>query len=280
MIALIDADVLRYEVGFSSQFIDEDTGLQTQASWDFVEGLLERRVQEILTATKSTEYKLFITMDGHTKLITTKGETDKYKRNFREAVAVSKPYKSTRKLDKPLHYKNITAYLLSLDNCLVAEGYEADDLMASMQTDNTIICSRDKDLRQVEGMFYSWGCGRQNSFGPVNISKLGRLARLNGKVMGTGTSFFHYQLLIGDAVDNIPGIPRVGEKKAFNLLGDVKDLSEQWELVEGQYMKAFGGDSYKDHIQEQGKLLWLCRGFNNGEPIQWDYDEHKEFISK
>jgi hypothetical protein len=78
----------------------------------------------------------------------------------------------------------------------------------------TIICSRDKDVRQCPGWHYSWECGKQPSIGPIMVDELGHLVDKNAgkfnpltgkklplKVFGTGHKFFYYQMLTGDTVD-------------------------------------------------------------------------------
>ena len=105
----------------------------------------------------------------------------------------------------------------------VVEYLEADDQMAidHIASDgNTILVSRDKDLRQVPGMFYSWELGRQPSFGPEEITKEGRLwlSTDHKKLYGTGLAFFYAQVLMGDTVDNIPGCKNIGPVAAYNML--------------------------------------------------------------
>ncbi|MGJ8839570.1 hypothetical protein AB9H28_24770, partial [Salmonella enterica subsp. enterica serovar Kentucky] len=174
------------EVGSVGQHVDEEGNI-IMRSWDFVEELLDSKIREIETLTWADESPtLFLTSCPRThKILHRKGNVE-FKPNFREAVAVTKPYKGTRKGDKPLHYDNITAYMINCYDCIVAEGCEADDLLAYEQVralergEETIICTRDKDLRIVEGNKFGWSCGKQEAFGPEKVEKFGKLTPVCG----------------------------------------------------------------------------------------------------
>lgn len=183
--------------------------------------------------------------------------------NYRLAIATVKEYKATRKPDKPAHYDNLTSHIMNNYKFELANGLEADDLMAMAQNDDTIICSRDKDLRQVPGAHYSWECGRQAEVGPLVFSPKGYIEEKgNGKkeAFGGGEMFFLYQLIVGDVVDNIPGCPKAGHVKAMKLLLPEEPLTrkQSYEAVRGCYSAVYGEDDLT-HLEEQGRLLWLLR---------------------
>lgn len=278
---LIDCDVLRYEIGFSSEFKDEETGKIQPREWGFVEELLDSKISFICEEAGGTEPPLlFLTKDRRTALVQTRGKSGEFTPNFREHISVSAPYKGTRKSAKPIHYENITAYLLGKYNTIVADGLEADDLMAITQTsrDDTIICSRDKDLRQVPGWHYSWECGKQPSLGPLKATRNGKLKMRKDKVVGTGLSFFHFQLLTGDTVDNIPGAKGWGSKKAYNLLQELASPEDQFREVRNIYRTLYGGEA-DNYLREQGQLLWLVRSFDSsGNPIVWGVEDHEDYL--
>lgn len=185
--------------------------------------------------------------------------------NFRYAVAKSKPYKGTRKNPKPYHFENLFLHMLTDYNVVLSSGgLEADDeiSIASMEAqergEEVIICSRDKDLRITPGWHYSWECGKQYSLGPHKTDELGTLLKNHsGKVYGYGLSFFLFQLLAGDSADNIPGLPKIGEVKAYKalepLLGDKEAMVT---LVKDLYKDTLGRES-KEYFLEQAQLLWI-----------------------
>jgi len=263
MRALIDADILHYEAAFVGS--DKETG--EIHSFDYVEAIFLNKIQEILTAVGATSYTLFLTGEG----------------NFRYDVATVKPYKGTRLPDKPFHYNNLKAYILSLPETVLCEGYEADDGMAIAQTKETVICTRDKDLRQVPGLHYGWEIGLQPEFPLQYVDKLGKLTltttyteegKVKGKnLKGTGLKFFYSQLVSGDPVDNIPGIPGLGIIAAYEALTDALSESELYSAVQGMYEKKYG-EEWEERMTEQAYLLWMVRELNpDGSPIMWEYKD-------
>ena len=189
---------------------------------------------------------------------------------------------------KPLHYDNITEYLLAKYECVMAEGLEADDLLSIHQRAaeplTTIICSRDKDLRMVPGMHFGWECGKQAQFGPELVSELGRTKPIyRGKtakgepklaeMKGTGMLFFCVQLITGDSVDSIPGLPGAGPRAAFDALTNVKTVDEAFLAVKELYIKKFGNE-WQEELLEQGRLLWMVEELDEaGKPVMWTIPE-------
>ena len=204
-----------------------------------------------------------------------------FKRNFREDLAVTKVYKGNRVKSKPFHFNNLTVYLMARYNTVIANGMEADDLLGITQvsrgTENTVICSRDKDLRMIPGWHYSWECGRQASIGPYKAEPNGELIEKgNGKILGYGFKFFLYQMLVGDTVDNIPGVPGIGPVKAYKKLtqpGCDDPLVAYQEVVKA-YQEAFPED-WKTHIREMADLLWIVREIDGetGLPVKFNAKE-------
>jgi hypothetical protein len=272
MIPLIDGDILAYEIPFACEYNKEEI-----PGFDYVYTVLQSRIQGICTAVGATEAPvIFLTGEG----------------NFRDEVAFTKPYKGTRKGEKPFHYENIRAVLRAVYGAEEVVGYEADDAMAIAQTANayscsqqalgdhsftqTVICSRDKDLRMVTGYHYGWESGRQGEFDLQYIDEVGYLD-LNvekKKVEGGGLMFFYAQMLMGDGVDNIPGCKGVGYKKAYDLLSDLTEPLEMEQVVWDTY-KLKHPDKPLEELtalfMEQAYLLWMVREFNpDGSLKMWE----------
>lgn len=263
---LLDADVLRYEVGFAAE-----TGWQSEGfvPFDYVANLLDERINNICVLIGATA--------PPTLYLTGKG-------NFRNEIAKRQPYKS-RPSVKPWHFKNITAYMLNKYDVVISEGMEADDCMSLEQTRNealiragadvplTIICSRDKDLRSVPGWFYSWELGNQPSFGPELVTETGwiKLSENKKKLYGVGGMFFYAQCLMGDPVDSIPGLGnKTGPVKAFNILQATTTLPEAFEAVLEAY-RALYGDNAEQELLEQGRLLHMTRELDEkGKVVLWE----------
>jgi 5'-3' exonuclease len=170
---------------------------------------------------------------------------------------------------------------------VAAPGLEADDAICIYQSKalaegrSTIICSRDKDLRQCKGWHYSWECGHQASVGPLLVDELGSLTNRNQgkvdklgknkplKVLGTGSKFFYYQLLTGDSTDNIQGIMGRGPAFAYNLLKDVATDRECYELVAEVYVKTYG-DVWEEKLREMADLLYIIKDTDEeGNLVKW-----------
>ncbi len=283
MRCLIDGDIFLYELGHSSQYKDEDGNLVV-LSFDWVEEALAQRIREIEEECWSDEPSvLYLTCNSsvsrvwNRKLKTEGLPTRPYLPNYRETIAVSKPYKGTRKAEKPFHYTNLIAHMLANYDVKIAEGMEADDLICidqlKAEPNTTIICTRDKDLRIVEGMHFGWPCGKQPQFGPKKVSKLGELELKSGKLKGEGLKFFYSQLITGDGVDNIPGLPRGGPTMAYAILNDCTTEEEMFKAVAEKYRLKMG-DSWKDYMLEQGLLLWMVQELDEeGEPVMWELNE-------
>lgn len=176
--------------------------------------------------------------------------------NYRIGVATLKPYKGNRDpTKKPVHAPAIKELLRNRYNCKVSDGQEADDDMAqahfqlwTLDPDSTCIATIDKDLDTIPGMHYNFAKKEKYIVTP-------REAKLN----------FWKQMLTGDTVDNIPGIPGVGHSKAKKLLGDLyvqddRPLSEvekaAYDIVLAEYQKAYG-EKADEALLEMGRLLFI-----------------------
>lgn len=264
---LLDADIITYEVAATAQYLNED-GEIVLRPWEWVEETIDYRIKSICEAVEATrEPILYLTGDEYLWKMKRRVRPSLpiYEPNFRLARAKLRVYKGTRKSEKPFYYNAIRAYLIVHYNAFVSIGCEADDEMAMEQTrrpEETIICTRDKDLRQVPGWHYGWESGKQAEFGPHQYDKLGSIQlKRNGatsKIVGGGFKFFCSQLLTGDAVDTVPGLPRYGPVKVDGLLDSVETVSECMSLVKQEYQRVYPND-WKEQLREQCDLLWMIR---------------------
>jgi len=186
-----------------------------------VKNLLER----VEDATQANEMRIFLSGGS----------------NFRDSVATIRPYKGTRPDRKPVHYDNIRNYMIDHWGAEVITGMEADDALAINQTDDSVICTIDKDLDMVEGWHYNYNTDRLYDVSPY----------------GAAYSFYR-QMLTGDTTDNIPGVPKIGKKTADKLLADCKTEEDMF----WQVMEAYEYSSYEkpyEALVEMGRLLWMLR---------------------
>ena len=160
--------------------------------------------------------------------------------NFRISIAKTKPYKGTRTQDKPKHLTLLRDYLTTAWKFSVEQYQEADDALGiaaySMEPEDYIICTTDKDLNMIRGWHYNM--------------------RKNEKfwVDEDDTLYnFYTQVLTGDRVDNIPGLAGIGPKKAEKILKGCKTEDQLYEAV----LKAY--DNNEEYLCEQAQLLWIRR---------------------
>lgn len=257
MIALIDGDILQltYECGFGVMAGWEG---ESPPPFERAAELLDNRIANIVALSGADNYQIYLTG----------------KNNFREKIATIKPYKGNRVQEKPFHYKNLRAYMQGKHNAIVVDGMEADDAICIEQYADvqqmegrfgedfsTIICTRDKDLRQCPGMHYGWELGNQPSFGPKYIFK------------ALGMRFFYRQCLTGDTVDNVQGLPKCGPVKADKILGDTLDTLEMFKAVREAYRGFYGDFELADKmLLENGQLVWMVREVDEeGKPKMWEF---------
>jgi len=214
MKALVDADILVYRFGFASEGDPAEFALARLS--EFLDNLyVNLPVDEV---------------EGY---LTGKG-------NFRNEVAVTAPYKGTRKADKPYHFGLLREYMQKSWGFIEVEGIEADDKLGieayKHAPEETIIVSIDKDLNMIRGHHY-------------NFLK-------NEKYYVTeeeGIRNFYLQILTGDKVDNIIGLQGIGPVKSKKLLADCNTELEMYETV----LKAYNGDEAR--VLENARLLWILR---------------------
>lgn len=274
MTPLIDGDILLHEMGWSGEFKDKETGDPILLDFDYVADLVEKKLQIICIETGATQPPI-IFLSNNEWLNEQQNKRRKWLGEptvectpcFRYEKAKTKVYKGTRKNKKPFHFFNIASWLLHNYRCIISSGgLEADDEMCIYQRnhEDTIICSRDKDLRICPGWHYSWECGTQPSHGPVETDAFGWLeTRKNGETMGYGLSFFYYQMLIGDSADNIPGLPGCGPVRAKKILDGAKTEMDLFNKVKDAYKEKFGSKS-KEYFLEQASLLWMIQERGKG----------------
>lgn len=158
-------------------------------------------------------------------------------------------YKANRPA-RPLHYASIREYLIKHWGAQEIDGFEADDALGMYQTDNTIASHIDKDISMIEGKHYHWV--KQERY--VVDGSIGVLP-MDGQ-RGTGKAFFFHQMLTGDNVDNIPGIPNIGPVKSSKLLSKAKTEKEMLAIITEMYYNYYK-DEYKEKLYEIANLLYI-----------------------
>lgn len=238
MIALVDGDLVTYRCAASCEkqgVVTEDLGIAQARAND----LLVRILQE---ATNGNEHHIFLSG----------GE------NFRKKLVPS--YKANRENQKrPDYLEPLREWLVVNWQATITDGIEADDAIGIAMTadpDNTICCSLDKDLRQVPGNHYSWDIGGTSVTGK-------QWNRPSQKIIVSpleGLFNFYWQMMMGDASDNVPGFDGKMRQKVpkfmedyYHTLQACTSEQEMFEHVSSWYLLP---------IHEQllnGACLWVQR---------------------
>ena len=224
MICLVDADILVYQVGYSTQYSSRTTAAHH----------MDIRINEILDNNEADDYRVFLSDSAG---------------NYR--LQLYPEYKGNRHSEHPKHYEYLMNYLVDDYGAQIAWEQEADDLLGITQTsyfyddikDNTLICSIDKDLHQIVGRHYNLNNGLTLEIGQFH-------ADYN----------FYHQLLMGDVVDNIPGIVGCGPVGAAKILKGCKTELEMFEACR----KAYNDD---ESMLLMGRLVRIRRYVNE----MWEY---------
>ena len=154
---------------------------------------------------------------------------------------------------------------------LMLEGYEADDLIATVALKAAaggmpvVIVSTDKDLYQLVGPSITlYDAMKDQMIGPDEVAERfgvepARMIDLLG--------------LMGDAVDNIPGVPGVGEKTASALVrqfGSIDQLLDRLEEVGKPKLR----ETLREHA-EQARLSRELARLHTNCPVPFEPDQFR-----
>lgn len=192
-------------------------------------GNVDSIMETIKVKTDSDKYYLFLSTGPY----------------FRHLINTN--YKANRAPTKLLFVKEIKEYLVNKYGAIERRRVEADDLSAfAMYNGNNsfINCAIDKDvINQVVGKYFNY---RTHESGITNPKQ--------------ALEFLYTQVLIGDAVDNIKGIPFIGKKKASRILEDCNNAEELQNATLKAYQNFYGGiGNTIFHFQNNFRQVYLLR---------------------
>ena len=198
MHANIDMDVVLWKCSAGSSYVAKykiqealENGLsppQPMVLEECIESLVQY-VDTILANTKATNFTLYCTPRGKDA-------------NFRYKLFPE--YKGNRTGEKPACFYDLQKFAEEYykEHFQYANFCEADDMLSSKQTEDTVACTIDKDMRQFPGKHY-------------------HLDKAEITVVDEDEAWFNFwkQMLMGDRIDNIISpIPRCGTKTAEKIL--------------------------------------------------------------
>lgn len=189
-------------------------------------------------------------------------------KGYRYAVARAKPYQGARHSGRPKNWQGLRTLLESglLGNAVNDFDREADDRFAQFghaDPANTVIGTQDKDMRMVPGWHIDWLDNRMRWLPPGTYDLV-----MNDKQYGA--KWFWLQMLHGDGVDFIPGLPfygtknakglaafkKVGEVTAGSILASATTSEEAGRLVFAAYFSYYKERALAEML-EQAVLLWM-----------------------
>ena len=194
-------------------------------------------------------------------------------------------YKGTRK-GMPDELREQVPYIKNLVKemnikTLELEGYEADDLLGTMAKRaqgmgmEVSLLSGDRDLLQIADEHIKIrvpktikGQTTVEDYYPADV-----VAKYNV----TPQEFIHLKALMGDSSDNIPGVPKVGEKTASELIIKYHSLDGIYENVE-----EISKDSIRNSLIDNKDLAYLClklATIETNAPVDVDFSELKNELT-
>ena len=251
----VDGDILLYEIAFATQKHGYSIYVDGIRAWH---GSDKREINRIFRGIDYTYEKETYVQPLMTAINTYKQRLKAYAKkfstnkieviltgtgNFREEVAVSRPYKGTRTQDKPYNYAELKMYMIE-EGAKVIDGEEADDYLSYMThlEYHSVNITIDKDAYNTPSYIY-------------NTTK----EELTYVTQEDADKSFWLQTLTGDSVDNIPGLPRVGKVNAEGILEGCTTYKECERAVGVAYACNKAIEDPETYLVEQATLLWMRR---------------------
>jgi DNA polymerase-1 len=230
---LIDGSSYLYRAFFAIRHLSNTRGLPTNATYGFTQMLLK------VLKDHRPDY-LAVIFDSKAPTFRSK-MYEEYKAN-RPAMPEGLPPQI------PYVKKIIEGYRIAL---LEMEGFEADDLIGTVAKKlesevDVVIITGDKDILQlVDDRIQVFDTMKEKRFGVEEvIQRFGVSPEQVVEVMG----------LAGDSIDNIPGVPGIGEKTALQLIktyGSIQNLLAHVEEIPQKKLK--------ENLRTHGDLARLSR---------------------
>lgn len=231
---LVDGDIVVYRAAFGAEEVHQFTEDQwassanLDAAKDALNGLIDGLAEDVKA-------------DNIIVALTPFPDND----NWRKALYPN--YKAPRKKTrKPILHRPLREYVKETRKVFERPTLEADDVLGILLTSDKIIpgmkvcASIDKDLLQVPGRH-------------INIT-----SRKKSVVTEDEGNMRHWmQTLTGDVIDNYPGCPGIGPKKAVDIItGTPDDTTTVWQRIVAAFEKK---GLTEDDALVQCRIARICR---------------------
>jgi DNA polymerase-1 len=229
---IMDGHAYAYRAFFAIRSLSSPTGQATNAIYGFIRMLTKARER---------------VRPSHVIVIWDGGLAE-------DRMTLHPEYKSNRPempADLSAQLDEIVAYLRAANvHSLMKDGCEADDLIASIARTATdagldvVIASSDKDFMQLISPKISMLNPNDKSETLFGIEDVRR------KTGVEPTQIVDWLSLVGDSVDNIPGVPGVGPKTAADLLRQFGSIEEMFRRL-----PEVGSDRLRGNLQASAAVL-------------------------
>ena len=226
MIALVDGDVLLYQAIWGTEDVEE------------AKIKLDEVLQAVIENTFCSDYLIAI------------GGPNNWREEFFPEYKRSRSRLASKK-NRAEHFEELKEWFCQHPNSVVAHGFEADDLIriwaleAARDGDPYIVCTIDKDLDCIPGKHFKPG---RDEYYEVDEE--------------SADTHYWRQILMGDAVDNIPGLSKVGPVKANKILEGCDNNNKRKAAVINAYKQHYG-DQWKPYLLANGRLIHIWRHIND-----------------
>lgn len=274
ILALVDADLVAFSASisvekavwsayFEGELLRSSAGKADLNAWLKVQEFDLTEIEFLSTPTLGTWFQVKFRINALLRMLQNRTQADRMELILSSNTSYRKDkypsYKAHRKAAKPIYYEAAVEYLVKEKEAVIAPpGLEGDDWLGVRHYENylshtvkavrTIVCTKDKDLKMIPGLLYSWHRDEMLIISPAEANK-----------------WFYTQLLMGDAADNIKGLYRVGEVKSTKWLEEIAP-DEYEEFVLRKYQEEWGDISGLEMFKMNKELLWIRRTWNAETP--------------
>jgi DNA polymerase-1 len=255
-VILFDADSLIYQAIYKVVTFAEIRGLLLKGESRF---LVEQEIlQRGYDRFEKMAFDIFNEIEQEYNITEIKYFFTNCKRNFRKDI--DSEYKANRKRNKWV--SELRKYLIDyMEGSYASDEYEADDLIyfnsQLYEVNDYIICSIDKDLKQIEGLHFDYYQLKiKDENGDYLMDEFGKEVKKRKGFINVSKenaeNLLWEMMLIGDTSDNIKGVKGIGKVKAGKLLAERTKWGKLRVLCE-QYKQE--SDNWKERIRINDKLI-------------------------
>ena len=196
MTAIIDLDSVAYAAGNGVKLLGPDGLPIREDGKRFV--YRDKTKQELIESVDSVMENILKTSEATHYIGYIKGQRTTEKR-----LSINPDYKAQRSQIPPTWWWGVKSAFITQWGAIEANGYEVDDFVLATKNllkDDSFIVAIDKDLLSLEGRHYNW---RTQEW--IDVSKVAASVK------------FWTDMIVGQPIDNIKGIPGKGPKFTENL---------------------------------------------------------------